>query len=182
MASHKLSRKAEGLQTWGGGGGEGEKTPNRLCLGPPVFPIKCSGNLWRSGCLSCPSFHLDPACLDPGALSPAVTVKCFFTDGRAKRCYGRKQKGFFWLELNLVWKGDRVRCERRNVLNPECEEYFFCLFFSLPCLISTLWVGLKTVDDIENTLITLVLWVLLHVLRPLMKLKKKPNPNHLFSF
>lgn len=110
------------------GGGE-KKNPNRLCLSPPVFPIKCSGNLWRSGCLSCPSFHLDPACLDPGALSPAVTVKCFFTDGRAKRCYGRKQKGFFWLELNLVWKGDRVCCERRNVLNPECEEYFFVYFF-----------------------------------------------------
>lgn len=27
-----------------------------------------------------------------------------FTDGRAKCCYGRKQKGFFWLEQNLVWR------------------------------------------------------------------------------
>lgn len=75
-----------------------------LGLSPPVLPNKCSGNLGRSSCLGHPSFHLDPAVLDPGVLSPAVTVKCSFTDGRAKRCYGGKQKGFFWLELNLLWR------------------------------------------------------------------------------
>lgn len=80
---------------------------------------------------------------------------------------------FFWLELNLVWQGIVF------VIKSWIWRILFYLCFSLPYLISTLWVGPKTIDDIENTLITLFYGFCFMSWGLSWGLKKK---QHLFSF